>query len=266
MDLEQIEAQEEATEKARSRAFRVFDGIKELQGTAETFWDLPGVKMPEWIEQAHNIALGKRTFIFGTGPSLAGQAELIKRMGDEECWTVNRMKRWGELPFIPMNHVIAEPGPTMGWGRLIRPEYDFPEAQNRIAINWWPVTAKGWLWCPKAPDDIQMRWEGFFGLGTTLPPIPTGWASPLTCSQLAAWMGYQEIYFLGVDTTQKGQAWDVEQGRTAKERNIRSILECFERAGREVKRAGRIMADCTPGGRVNQEGCLPYVELGELLA
>ncbi len=256
--------QTEKEENARFCSLRVFNGL-EGQGTPDDFWGSP-VKMPSWVDKIHNIAKGKRAFIFGTGPSLATQTELLKKMVNEECWTVNRMKKWGELPFKPFTHVITEPGPILEWGRIIRPEYTFPEAQNQIAVSWWPVTVKGWLWCPKAPDDIQIRWEGFYGLDDFLPPLPTGWASPLTISQLAAWMGYQEIYFLGIDTTQKGQAWDIEQGRTQKERNIRSILECFERAGRTMKRAGRVMADCTPGGRVNQNGCLPYIPLEEVLA
>lgn len=261
-ELVAIANEDRKAEEVASRAWRVFS--TGYGGTAENGWGLE-IVMPGWVTDIHNIANGKRCFIFGTGPSLSSQTDLLKRMSGEECWTVNRMKRWGELPFIPLVHLIAEPGPILEWGRIVRPEYDFPQAVNRIAISWWRVTAPGWLWCPKAPDDIQMRWEGFFGLGDRLPPLPTGWASPLTGAQLAAWMGYKEIYFLGVDTTQKGQAWDPVAGRTAFARNIRSILECFERAGRDMKRAGRLMADCTPGGRVNGEGCLPYVSLESLL-
>ena len=244
-----------------SMSLRIFRGLD--QERADTKWGMD-IENPPWLEAVHNTQSG-RCFILGTGPSLTQQMPLLPHLDKETTWTVNRMQFWGDLPFTPNNHVVAEPGPIGGWGRFIFPQYDFPTAINRIAINWWPVTAPGWLWVPKAPDDIQMRWEGFYGLGDTFPPIPTGWASPLTLCQVAAWMGYDEFYFLGIDTTQTGQAWDAIQGRTANPRNIRSILECFDRANRDVRRAGRKIFDCTPGGRINQEGALEYVPLEDVL-
>jgi hypothetical protein len=245
-------------------ALRIFNGIDSFQGTREDNW---GVKTewPSWLNDVHNTKSG-RTFIFGSGPSLLSQLDLLPRMQQEETWTVNRIARWKDLPFTPVHHVTAEPGPIGAWGKMVYPIYDYPTAINRIAINWCPVTAPGWLWCPKAPDDIQMRWEGFEGLKDELGPLITGWASPLTLCQLAAWMGYTEFYFLGIDLTQTGQAWDKESGRTLYPRNERSILECFERARRDIERAGRAIIDCTPGGKVNAEGVLEYQELEEVLS
>ena len=261
IDLRHI-AREEMEQRDQSMAVRLFGGFAG-QGTPEDNWGMD-IEFPKWISDVHNKKTG-RCFLFGTGPSLVSQLPLLHHMKNEDTWTVNRMRYWGELPFRPDHHVIAEPGPVMSWDGSLNGHYDFPEAVNRIAINWWEVKAKGWLWCPKAPDDIQMRWEGFFDLGDHLPPLPTGWASPLTCAQIAAWLGYTEFYFLGIDTTQTGQAWDPIAGRTAQPRNIRSILECFERAGRDVKRSGRKMYDCTPGGLINAEGALEYIPLEDVL-
>ena len=78
-------------------------------------------------------------------------------------------------------------------------------------------------------------------------------------------MGYREFVMCGVDTTQVGQAWDVEQGRTARERNIRSILECFERARTDIELHGATIVDATPGGLINKEGILPYRSLEDIL-
>ena len=252
-----------------SFAIRGFSTFDSLDQTAENNWLMEDLPRQDWLESVHNIHQGKRCFIFGTGPSLASQLPLLHHMKDEDTWTVNRMRLWyakGELPFIPTHHVVAEPGPCTNWGKVIMPLYDFPEAENRIALNWWRVDAPGWLWCPKAPDDIQIRWQGFFGLGDHLPPLPTGWASPLTVSQLACWMGYEELYLLGIDTTQEGQAWDVEAGRTLSPRSIRSICESFDRARMDIERAGRKMWDCTPGGLINQRGILEYRDLETILA
>lgn len=245
------------------RALRTFDTFDAFQGTPEDYWGMP-IEMPEWLEQVHNARSG-RTFMVGSGPSLTRELPHLSKLNDEFTFSVNRLRQWKDLPFTPGVHGVAEPGPILDWGRQIGSIYDFPEAHVRIAVNWWPVTAPGWLWVPKAPDDIQMRWEGFFGLGDTLPPLPTGWASPLTMAQVAAWFGFREFYFLGCDTTQVGQAWDITKGRTAEVRNIRSILECYERARRDIERAGGKVYDCSHGGRLNQEGVLEYVELGDVL-
>jgi hypothetical protein len=250
-------------------AIRAFDFLNQPEYTPENEWLMQDIEWPEWIDEAHNTYSG-RVFIFGTGPSLVEQQPLLGRLQNEWTWTVNRMRTWwakGQLPFIPSHHLVTEPGPcSVMWGSRMLSAYDFPEARNRIAINWWPVTAEGWLWCPKAPDDVHMRWVGFHGLDDTLPPLPTGWASPLTAAQLACWMGHTEIYFLGIDTTQEGQAWDPIAGRTLYERNIRSICESFERARMDIERAGRKVYDATPNGRINQEGILEYRDLAEILA
>jgi hypothetical protein len=262
IDLNHI-AEEERARKPDHRVVRVFDGLR-YQGTKEDSWGMP-VETPRWLTDSHNTRSG-RCFIFGTGPSLVEQMPMLGAMKEETTWTVNRMRHWKDLPFTPTYHVVAEPGPILQWGRFIHPRYDYPEAGTRIAINWWPVTAKGWLWVPKAPDDIQMRWEGFQGFDDFLPPVVTGWASPLTLAQVAVWMGFRELYFLGIDTTQQGQAWDPIAGRTAKERNIQSILECFDHARWDIQRNGGVVFDTTPGGRINEEGALPFKPLAEVLA
>lgn len=250
---------DQAVDKDRAARLWPFDWMPK----AKDDFDM-GFSQPEWVQKAHNSRTG-RVFMMGTGPSLSGQLALLRHLKDEHTWTVNRMARWKELPFTPLHHSIAEPGPVGGWGTFIHSQYDYPSATNRIAIHWYRVKAPGWLWCAKAHDDIQVRWQGFQGLGDYLPPLPTGWASPITSAQLAAWFGYTEFYFLGVDTTQEGQAWDVQRGRTTYKRSILTILECADRMRCEIERAGRKVYDCTPGGRLNEEGVLPYVPLQEVL-
>ena len=248
--------------------FRAFNSWEQSRDPSDNwgmdFGEIP--IPPPWLQDIHNRYAGKRAFIFGTGPSLVAQLPLLGALEGKFTFTCNRMAQWKDIPFTPFVHCITEPSPVLDYGKSIIPVYDYPLAQNKVACIWWPVWAKGWLWCPKASDDIQVRWSGTFGMGETLPPVPTAWASPLTITQLALWMGFSEIFLAGVDTTQVGQAWDAEQGRTARERNIRSILECAERIGRDVKRHGRIIRDCTPGGRLNKEGALEYLALEEVLA
>ena len=229
----------------------------------EDKWGLD-LEMPPWTAEVHNTMRG-RCFLFGTGPSLTAQLPLLGAMKQEYTFTCNRMARWKDLPFTPWLHCVTEPGPFIRWGSGVLPQYDFPGASNKVACIWFRVTAPGWQWLPKAPDDVQGRWQGTQGLGETLAPIPTFWASPLTIAQLALWMGFTELVLLGVDTTQTGQAWDPVYGRTQQPRNIRSIIECAERLARDVKRAGRTIIDCTPGGRLNTEGAIPYRDLKGVL-
>jgi len=243
-------------------ALRLFHSLDETP-TAENDFDM-GFGQPQWLLDAHNTMSG-RVFILGTGPSLLKQLPLLGALKNEETWTVNRMQRFKELPFTPTHHSIAEPGPVTDWGRGIDYPYDYPTAKNRLAIHWTPVTAPGWLWVAKAHDDVQVRWQGFFGLGDYLPPIPSAWASPLTAAQVACWLGFTELYLLGCDTTQTGQAWDTVGGRTKFKRSILAILECADRAKHEIFAAGRSIYDCAPGGKLNEEGVLDYVELGDVL-
>ena len=246
--------------KSKESVRRTFPGFPRQR--PEESWEFP-LDHPDWVYQAHNSESG-RVFIFGTGPSLAEQRPLLHKMQNEHTWTVNRMRHF-KPPFIPTYHGITEPGPIGGWGSYILKLYDFPEATNRIAISWWPLDVPDWKWVSKAPDDVQVRWEGWFGLGDELPPIPTAWASPLTFGQLACWLGYTELYYVGIDTTQQGQAWDPEHGRTREPRAIRSILECADRARIQIEKSGRKIYDCTPGGRLNEAGVLPYRDLAEVL-
>lgn len=246
---------------SRESVRRTFPGFPRQK--PEESWGF-ALEHPQWIQDVHNTQSG-RIFMFGTGPSLAAQRPLLSHMQQEHTWTVNRMRQFMP-PFRPTYHGVTEPGPIGGSGSYILQIYDYPEAETRIAVNWWPLNVPGWKWASKAPDDVQVRWEGWFGLGEELPPIPTAWASPLTFGQLACWMGYTELYYLGVDTSQMGQAWDTEHGRTREPRAIRSIFECADRARAQIEKAGRHIYDCTPGGRLNQEGILPYRDLAEVLS
>lgn len=233
----------------------------------EGYWGLKekGLEMPPWLDDVHNRYTG-RCFVFGTGPSLVEQLDLLKQLDGEPVITCNRMRNWKDFPLTPFIHCVTEPHPVLNFGRRIAPYADFPGAQNKVVCMWWRCDVPGWLYIPKAPDDIQVRWQGAFGMGDHLPPIPTAWASPLTISQLLLWMGFTEIIILGCDTTQEGQAWDPKFGRTQQPRNIRSIVESADRLRAHIQKGGRQIWDATPGGRLNREGALPYRDLAEILA
>jgi hypothetical protein len=252
-------------EHSEDMGIRIFSN-QNIPDTAEENWGMEDIGELPWLDEVHNTMKGERVFLMGTGPSLIDQLPLLGRLNDEYTITCNRMNKWKERPFSPWIHAITEPNPLVAWGAGVGSAYEVPDAKNYVACCWSRVTAKGWHWLPKAPDDVQVRWQGTFGMGDFLPPIPTAWASPITIAQLALWMGFDELYFLGNDLTQMGQAWDRNKGTTKFPRNIRSIMECGDRVNRDVWRNGRKMYDCTPGGRLNVEGAVEYVPLEEVLA
>jgi hypothetical protein len=249
--------------KDETMGFRAFSNLN-IPDNPRDNWGMK-LRQPQWIQDVHNTHVGERVFIFGTGPSLIDQLSLLKMIGKEHTVTCNRVKRWKEIPFTPWLHAVTEPGPFLAWGRAVGESFQFPEATNKIGCCWFPVDIPGWNWLPKAPDDIQVRWQGAFGMGDYLPPIPTAWASPLTIAQLLLWMGFSELYILGTDVSQMGQVWDREKGTTKYPRNIRSIIECADRLRSQVWLGGRKIWDLTPGGRMNVEGAMPYRELRDVL-
>ena len=263
IDLRHIVSSRDDFDKDEA-GLRAFD-MWEQPESPEEWFGLEGMEHEQWVHDVHNKFVGERCFLIGSGPSLIDQLPLLDKLGDEYTFTCNRLRFWKEIPFKPFVHTVTEPGPLINYGEGIQAPYDFPEAQNKVICIWWKATVPGWLWLPKAPDDVQMRWQGPQGFDETLAPLTTGWASPLTISQLAAWMGFSEFYFLGCDTTQEGQAWDRENGTTKNKRSIRSTLECFDRFRMTAERNGREVYDCSTGGTVNREGILKYAPLEEVL-
>ena len=251
-------------EERKDMGIRIFSNLN-LPDDPATNWGMEDLGDLPWLDEVHNTMKGQMCFLIGTGPSLIDQLPLLKYLNNEYTFTCNRLNKWKERPFSPWLHCVTEPNPLVAWGAGVGPLYEVKDAVNWVACCWSRVTAKGWNWLPKAPDDVQVRWQGTFGMDDHLPPIPTAWASPLTISQLALWMGFDELYFLGNDLTQMGQAWDREQGTTKFPRNIRSIMECADRINRDIWRRGRKVYDCTPYGRMNEEGVMKYISLEEVL-
>jgi hypothetical protein len=234
------------------------------------WWGTP-LEQPQWVLDLHNSYEGTRAFICGAGPSLQGQAEYLELLNDELVFTCNRLPQWAECPFIPAYHCITEPQALLHRHQFDCPQW--PETQ-KLAVHWSPTFTKGglkavesdgWKWVAKAPDSEQVRRQGFWGMGEELPPIPTGYTSPLTIAQVAAWLGVSEIYFLGIDTTDAGYVFNKDHKRNVHPRTIIGITECFVRARQDFEDAGRRMYDCTPGGLINSLGILEYVPIEDAL-
>ena len=152
----------------------------------------------------------------------------------------------------------------------------------------WPNTYNNprFISVEKAHDSQQVRSAGFLGLHETEQPVfPTGRTSPITLAQLAAWMGYREFYFLGIEQTH-GYCYDPEAriddggGSFVGDKNPRysiAIKDCAKIMRAAIEGAGGSVHDCTPGGLLNVTGkgapghmvsaadILPYRDLREVL-
>lgn len=228
----------------------------------KTHWQIPGLVQPEAILDLHNTKTG-RVFLLGSGPSLLEQTDVLAALGYEDTLGVHNLPLWDDLPFTPTYYAIHEKHQIEAIENYDWPGWDM----KKFVIYWRPVRREGWQWVAKAPVDLNIFDVGFCGLDDELPPIPSGICIPLSACQLLAWMGYTEFYFLGCELTIKGECYDTDYERRVRgESWSRKAQGAFTVARREIERAGRTIVDCTPGGRLSENGILDYVPLEEVLA
>ncbi len=205
----------------------------------------------------HNIASG-RIFMLGTGPSLLKQQDLLPKLRDEATFACNSLPRWKECPFVPTYYAVTDI-----YGAALLKKYIWPSLQcPKFHIGWdTEESIPEFQWVHKAHDSIQVFSQGFVGFGESLPPIPTGRTSPLTMCQLAAWMGYREFYFLGIEQSDHGYVYNPEvslghsgRGFNYGQRYLLAVQRCFARARLDIEAAGAKVYDCTPGGWLNNTG------------
>ena len=201
-----------------------------------------------------------RIWIIGNGPSLRGQWETLGRMNDEPTFVVNSFFREpppGLRPtFYAANYVVWKEGrvkPT--------PETNQVSSGLRFFLNSGPYLAvPGWVMVLKknaAPG------EGVLGLGEeVLHRIPSSATSPYVMAQLAGWMGFNEIYFLGCEQTD-GYFYDREEHRDTPYFLDRFKGERWRILKRKYEAAHIKVRDCTPGGLLNN--ILGYEVLEEVL-
>lgn len=215
---------------------------------------------PQSVLDLHNTQSG-RIFILGTGPSLLKQD--LSKLKDEATFCCNTMPLWEKLPFTPTYYGITdiyEEETVDKWARLMW--------YGTIAFNvQWPgfYNNKRFIHVEKAHDSHQFRAEGITGLDDILRPLRTGRTTPLTLVQLALWMGYREIYFLGIEQT-RGYCHDpkaVVSGASKRKNDFPldknpkyriAVKQCAERMRNDIEEAGGEVYDCSTGGLLNITG------------
>jgi hypothetical protein len=209
------------------------------------------------LEDLHNTKSG-RIFMMGCGPSLL-KTDGLERLIDEDTFACNRMPLWTQLSFVPTYYGITEPynAEQIDYYDEITQVWA-PKMPIRFVVHPEPVDKDGWTWVEKESEDgpLAMVIHGYAGIQDTLFPLKTGRHSPLTLSQIAAWMGYREIYFVGTDFWPKGYVFDLDAdaGQTVTNRSVQAAAGSHLRARQDFAAVGGVMFDCTPGGFMNATG------------
>lgn len=195
--------------------------------------------------------------ICGNGPSLASHKNLLANI-PMATFGCNRLILWNECPFIPTYYACSASAVIKDVEPRNPPykRHKFMVSRMRDQLEGWT----GWTRVYKkeehdllenAPtEDILVRG------GATMAGI---------MAQLAAWMGYRELYFVGIE--QKGAGHVFDPNGEAKMyyfipdedklfANWRHIKDFYEERGIKLR-------DCTPDGRLND--ILEYQDLSEVL-
>lgn len=217
----------------------------------------------EWWDSVHNMHRGERAFVLATGPSLA-KVELDRLKG-EFTVGVNELYKWKRLPFTPNMWGARE----RDFGASISQGVAHMNIPKIWACVWWPFfdPDPSWRWIYQDPGTSFNRstWhqEGdsldSIGLGDEFWRVGIGY-SPVTDAAIPplVWMGFREIYLLGVDHTSQGYVWDQSVKRMQR---IEATNRSYVNMEIVLREHGRTLLNCSPGS----EARLPYRPLEEVL-
>ena len=218
-----------------------FMGLPDLRYT-RLFW-----------EEMRNTHHG-RIFILGNGPSLLRQLKFLGGLKSEATFGCNYLLDWKELPFIPTYYSITDEHPIKA------PLWTYPEVGDkmfRIYGSKERCVHPMWHWWPMYSDKHRVENEGmagFMGLSGEgeWGCLRTGWCCPNTNVQIAAWLGYREFYFLGMDTTPVGYIYNPTEVRKSFPRMFGGIQRSVRRTRQIIEANGGKIYDCTPLGWLNE--------------
>lgn len=218
----------------------------------------------EYFDGIRDTHRGERAYVIATGPSL-GQLDL-SLLKHEFTVGVNHLVKWDALPFTPSAWAASEydgrERVAEGIAHLTMPKW--------WANENWPAMDTSWKWLYKDPKVMlnspnEWKWKGdpdAMGLGDEFWRTATAY-SPVQEAAIPVlnWMGFQEIYLLGVDhTIDKGHVYSSDipnvpiemrkQRIGASDKAYVHMLEMMEERGRKLR-------NCSP----NSLAPVPYVPL-----
>lgn len=213
------------------------------------------------LSNLHNMFAGERVFILGTGPSLDSiPDDCFPKLKAHHCMGVNYAVNCPRLGFTPNFYCVSELTWWFNEGRI-------GEITQRLSgippikFYSWPRPIadsrfREWIWV-KSEDSGE-----FMGLGEEFPYVLSGGSVVSSALQIACWLGFREIYLLGVDATERGHAKGLDLVENDFTRSDQApFIEFMRRAEGKMREAGRQLVDLSPDGRLP----LPKSSLVEVL-
>lgn len=200
-------------------------------------------------------------FILGNGPSL-NLLTKDERDALEGNFTFagGRFFQW-ENHWPPSFYLYTEPEHINGTRPV--PYFMAQATVAKMACRWQPLP-DDWVEVPitnnLAHNALNYGFKGLMGCEEGASHVHPAKETPLVAVQVALYLGFTELYLLGVDGGGKGSrnaSGGVRKGGKAFEQ----MAPFYERAASETG-----LKDCTPNGAYNVAGIVPYVALFDALA
>lgn len=197
---------------------------------------------------------GKRCFIVATGPSLSlDDLNCLKKSGEITISMNSIHSLFDKTEWRPDFYVILDARGIDKWKDIINTlpvdykfiadssiDYDYNSENLYI---WHNITAAKIFECPQFSEDFSVK---VFNGGTVT----------YSCMQLAAYLGFSEIYLLGVDfnysVNHKNHAGDdeVQRGEAYYSQSDIIVLKAYEEAERYSQNHGFRIYNATRGGKL----------------
>lgn len=232
------------------------------------------------IEKFKNIHLGERCFIVGTGPSLAANdLDLLK---DEISFGVNNVVRaYESTEWRPDYYAIFDNtifrlltearNSDVEYKGIFAPNDRFPKMEKDGVVD-LPVDYSCTYCINTIWNKILPRLFNRAAFSKDISEvIYSGTTVVYTCMQIANYMGFKEIYLLGVDCnysdTQKHSSiamddMELEYEDSKWMRAERNMLCQFETLAKNIKGTDINIYNATRGGKLD---CFPRVKLEDVL-
>jgi len=202
--------------------------------------------------------------LVGNGPSMGLLTpEIKKRMNKEYLFMGSRFIDWKDSGLKPSWYILTERKQTTDW----MAEKTYNKVGASIAKFWvdWQPAPTGWVAIPHPPSNAHdvlnygtrcLMGSCADGVDPGKPHLAHGKDTPLAMAQVAAYMGFNEMFLLGCETTTVGKVYDTTMARNM---HVEGIMEpYYQRAKNELP-----MTDCTPDGKLN--AILGYRDIEEVL-
>ena len=223
----------------------------------------------EYWDSIHDTHVGERAFIIATGPSLVEVN--IDPLADEFTVGVNHLRRYAGLSFRPNVWAACEYDDLYKVADDLR---DLSEPKwfahpvwhtyNPLKPEFHPDDTWKWIHTDSHANFAggEEKWKGMLdilGLDEVFWRVAVGHSPVLEPAIPAlAWMGFREIYLLGVDHTPLHHAYDTDGERNQR---IDAATKSFANMVPELEKHGVLVRNCSPGSKAN----VPYVPLEEVV-